>query len=33
MYDDVKINNFGNKNLQSICEHVNTFKEFTKLFQ
>jgi len=32
MYDHVKNNNFGNKNLQNICEHINTFKEFTKKF-
>ena len=32
MYDKAKKNRFGNKNLQNICEHVSTFKEFVKLF-
>ena len=32
MYKNAKIKNFGNKNLQNICEHIKTFKEFKKLF-
>ena len=32
MYDEAKKNKFGKKNLQSICKHVRTFKEFTKVF-
>ena len=32
MYEKAKDRKFGNKNLQNICEHVSTFKEFVKLF-
>ena len=32
MYNEAKNKRFGNKNLQNICEHVNTFQEFTSLF-
>tara|TARA_Y100000590_G_C15659122_1_gene991855 strand:- start:689 stop:1228 length:540 start_codon:yes stop_codon:yes gene_type:complete len=32
MYKKATKNKFGNKNLQNICEHVNTFKEFVNLF-
>ncbi len=28
MYDQAKIKNFGNRNLQNICIHVKTVKEF-----
>ena len=31
MYDKAKNRKFGNKNLQNICEHVKTFKEFTNI--
>ena len=31
-YQNAKDNNFGNKNLQNICQHVRTLKEFFKLF-
>jgi len=33
MYKNAENKKFGNKNLQNICEHVNTFEEFVKLFQ
>ena len=33
MYNKVNENNFGNINLQSICETVNTFEEFSLLFK
>ena len=32
IYTDAKKQNFGNKNLQNICEHVSTLKQFKKLF-
>ena len=32
MYKKAESKKFGNKNLQNICLHVSTFKEFTKLF-
>ena len=32
MYEKAKNKNFGNKNLQNICEHVDNFQDFTKLF-
>ena len=32
LYNQAKNKKFGNKNLQNICEHVNTFQEFTKIF-
>ena len=32
MYNQTKQKKFGNKNLQSICDYVSTFKEFVKLF-
>lgn len=32
MYDQTKQKKFGNKNLQSICDYVSSFKEFVKLF-
>ena len=32
IYEQCEENNFGNKNLQNICEHIKTFKEFSKLF-
>ena len=32
MYEDAKIKKFGNKNLQSICKHVNTLQQFKKIF-
>ena len=32
LYQDAKIKNFGNKNLQSVCKHVNTFQEFSEIF-
>jgi len=30
MYDTAKIKKFGNKNLQNICIHIKSFKEFSK---
>jgi len=32
MYANSKNKKFGNKNLQNIIKHINTFKEFKKLF-
>tara|TARA_Y100000590_G_scaffold255688_1_gene287108 strand:- start:2305 stop:2841 length:537 start_codon:yes stop_codon:yes gene_type:complete len=32
MYDKTKIQKFGNKNLKNICNIVNNFEDFTKLF-
>ena len=32
MYEKAKTHNFGNKNIQNICIHVRTFKEFKKKF-
>ena len=32
MYKNAKTKNFGNKNLQNICKHVNTFEELIKIF-
>lgn len=32
MYNNAKIKKFGNKNLQNICIHIRTFKEFIKYF-
>ena len=32
MYNIACENNFGDKNLQSICKTIETFKEFSKLF-
>ena len=32
LYQEAKIKNFGNKNLQSVCKHVRTFQEFIKIF-
>ena len=32
MYDKAKVKNFGNKNLQNICIHIRTIKEFIKYF-
>ena len=32
MYENAKNKKFGNKNLQNICEHVKTFKEFKNIF-
>ena len=32
VYDNAKNKNFGNKNLQNICKHVNTFEELIKIF-
>ena len=32
MYENIKNNNFGNKNLQNICKHVSNFQEFKKIF-
>ena len=33
MYDKAKKENFGERNLQNICEHVKSFQEFIKLFK
>jgi len=33
LYDEAKEKNFGNKNLQSICHHVNTLDQFVNLFK
>ena len=33
MYNNAKKNKFGDKNLQSICKTVKTFKEFSLLFK
>ena len=32
MYEESKIKNFGNKNLQNICIHIKTFQEFINYF-
>lgn len=32
MYEVAKNKNFGNKNLQNICKHVQSYKEFIKIF-
>ena len=32
MYNNAKQNKFGNKNLQTLCENVKTFEEFSLLF-
>ena len=32
MYNNAKKSKFGDKNLQSVCKTVNTFKEFSALF-
>ena len=32
IYQNSKDNNFGNKNLQSICEHIRTLEEFKNYF-
>ena len=32
VYDNAKNKNFGNKNLQSMCEHVDSYEEFIKIF-
>ena len=33
MYEKIKVEKFGNKNLQNICIHVKTIGEFIKYFQ
>ena len=33
MYEKSKKNNFGNKNLQNMCDQVKTFEEFSKIFK
>ena len=33
MYEKIKVEKFGNKNLQNICIHVKTIEEFIKYFQ
>ena len=32
MYNNSKINKFGDKNLQSVCKTIKTFEEFSTLF-
>ena len=32
VYQKAKDNKFGNKNLQNICKHINTLKEFKSIF-
>ena len=32
MYENAKTMQFGTKNLQNVCEHVNNFENFKKIF-